>query len=65
MAQRLLNQYGDRGFDVSMGNRYDYDLMREAFIALGREGAPDGEFFVVRVGPARSFVPPYDVPNPL
>ncbi|RYG26534.1 hypothetical protein EON82_02960 [bacterium] len=65
MAKRLLTQYGDRGFDVSMGNRYDCDLIREAFIALGRESGPDGDFFVVRVGPARSFVPPYDVPNPL
>jgi hypothetical protein len=57
MANRLLTQYGDRGFEISMGDRADYDLMRKTFSALGRESGPDGEFFVVRVPPVG--------PNPL
>ena len=49
MAQELLAQYGDRGFEVSMGDEVEYDLIREAFTELGRESGPDGEFFIVRV----------------
>ena len=65
MAKRLLSQYGDRGFEISMGDLADYYLMREAFAALGRKSGPDGEFFVVRVARTYSGAPPCDVPNPL
>ena len=49
MAKQLLTQHGDRGFDVSMGDRVDYDLMRTAFDRLGRETGANDASFVVRV----------------
>lgn len=49
MAKQLLTQHGDRGFDVSMADRVDCDLMRTAFDRMGRETGTNGEFFVVKV----------------
>ena len=52
MATQLLAAYGTRGFEVSMPDQADYDLMRATLAHLGRETGPDGEFFVIKVTPA-------------
>jgi hypothetical protein len=49
LALQLIAQYPDRGFDVSMADQADYDLMRATFTRLGRKSGPDGDFFIVRV----------------
>ena len=52
MATRLLKAHGDAGFDISMPDKADYDLMLSTFEKLGRPAGHDGEFLVVRVAPA-------------
>lgn len=52
MAQSLLAAHGARGFDVSMPDKEQYDLMLTTFASLGRSAGHDGEFLMVRVQPA-------------
>lgn len=53
MATQLLSRYGDRAFEISMPDEASYILMRETFARLGRKSGPDGEFYVVKVAPAK------------
>lgn len=52
MAKKLLESHGDAGFDISMPDQEAYDLMLRTFEELGRPAGHDGEFLMVRVGPA-------------
>jgi hypothetical protein len=49
LAQKLIETYPERAFEISMPDESGYQAMRTAFAKAGRETAPDGEFFVVRV----------------
>lgn len=57
LATELLNTNGERGFEISMPDRTDYDQMRQVFADLGRPSHEDGGAYFIIAVPARPAEP--------